>query len=224
MGLSQRLRVKVGLACMGLHRPNVEPAASTVLGLNVTLHDARQRARACLVLHAAQSLAPAPGADACVHARPCFAPRLAAPQKRSVHDLEVEVENMGGQLNAYTGREQTAYYAKVMGKDMGKAVNILSDILLNSNLDEKAIEKERDVILREMEEVRWREGGRAAIARSILICTPPTHTHRHAGMQQLWQATSGSGAGPSWHAALLCTCTASAGRGCMHVGVVHPSQ
>jgi len=33
-------------------------------------------------------------------------------QKRSVKDLEVEVENMGGQLNAYTGREQTAYYAK----------------------------------------------------------------------------------------------------------------
>lgn len=61
---------------------------------------------------------------------------------------------MGGQLNAYTGREQTCYYAKVMGKDVGKAVDILSDILLNSNLDERAINRERDVILREMEEVR----------------------------------------------------------------------
>lgn len=60
---------------------------------------------------------------------------------------------MGGQLNAYTGREQTCYYAKVMGKDVGKAVDILSDILLNSNLDERAINRERDVILREMEEV-----------------------------------------------------------------------
>jgi processing peptidase subunit beta len=74
-------------------------------------------------------------------------------QKRSVKDLEVEVENMGGQLNAYTGREQTAYYAKVLGRDTGKAVGILSDILLNSNLDERAINRERDVILREMEEV-----------------------------------------------------------------------
>jgi mitochondrial-processing peptidase subunit beta len=37
---------------------------------------------------------------------------------------------------------------------MGKAINILSDILLNSNLDMRAIEKERSVILREMEEVR----------------------------------------------------------------------
>jgi processing peptidase subunit beta len=78
-------------------------------------------------------------------------------QKRTVRDLEVEVENMGGQLNAYTGREQTAYYAKVIGKDVGKAINILSDILLNSNLDPRAIDKERSVILREMEEVRSRQ-------------------------------------------------------------------
>lgn len=76
------------------------------------------------------------------------------PQNRSVKELEVEVENMGGQLNAYTGREQTAYYAKVLGKDVGRAMNILSDILLNSHLDERAINRERDVILREMEEVR----------------------------------------------------------------------
>jgi processing peptidase subunit beta len=71
-----------------------------------------------------------------------------------VRDLELEIENMGGSLNAYTGREQTCYYAKVMKKDVGKAINILSDILLNSNLDERAIVRERDVILREMEEVR----------------------------------------------------------------------
>lgn len=65
----------------------------------------------------------------------------------------MEVENMGGQLNAYTGREQTAYYAKCLGKDVRQAMDILSDILLNSNLDERAINRERDVILREMEEV-----------------------------------------------------------------------
>lgn len=55
--------------------------------------------------------------------------------------------------NAYTSREQTVYFAKVFKKDVGKAVEILSDILLNSKLDEAAIERERDVILREMEEV-----------------------------------------------------------------------
>ncbi|KAF6254777.1 Metalloenzyme, LuxS/M16 peptidase-like protein [Scenedesmus sp. NREL 46B-D3] len=72
---------------------------------------------------------------------------------RTVKDLEVEIENMGGSLNAYTGREQTCYYAKVMKKDVGKALSILGDILLNSKLDDSAIVRERDVILREMEEV-----------------------------------------------------------------------
>ena len=55
--------------------------------------------------------------------------------------------------NAYTSREQTVYFAKVFKSDVGKAVEILSDILLDSKLDEAAIERERDVILREMMEV-----------------------------------------------------------------------
>jgi mitochondrial-processing peptidase subunit beta len=67
--------------------------------------------------------------------------------------LEQEIENMGGHLNAYTSREMTCYYARVFNKDVPKAVEILSDILQNSRLDERAIERERDVILREMEEV-----------------------------------------------------------------------
>ena len=72
---------------------------------------------------------------------------------RTVRDLEVEIENMGGHLNAYTSREQTCYYAKVFDKDVPKALEILADILQNSNLDERAIERERDVILREMQEI-----------------------------------------------------------------------
>lgn len=74
-------------------------------------------------------------------------------QKRTQQQLEVEIENMGGHLNAYTSREQTVYFAKVFKKDVGRAVEILSDILLHSKLDEGAIERERDVILREMSEV-----------------------------------------------------------------------
>lgn len=61
---------------------------------------------------------------------------------------------MGGHLNAYTSREITCYYAKVLKGDVPKAVQILSDILQNSDLDEQAIERERNVILREMQEVR----------------------------------------------------------------------
>lgn len=73
--------------------------------------------------------------------------------KRTQQQLELEIENMGGHLNAYTSREQTVYYAKVFKKDVPRAMDILSDILQNSKLDEAAIERERDVILREMEEV-----------------------------------------------------------------------
>lgn len=74
-------------------------------------------------------------------------------QKRTQQQLEVEIENMGGHLNAYTSREQTVYFAKVFKSEVPRAVEILSDILLNSKLDEAAIERERDVILREMSEV-----------------------------------------------------------------------
>ena len=52
--------------------------------------------------------------------------------KRNTRQLEMEVENMGGHLNAYTSREQTVYYAKVLKQDVPRAVELLSDILLNS--------------------------------------------------------------------------------------------
>ncbi|XP_053691689.1 mitochondrial-processing peptidase subunit beta [Sabethes cyaneus] len=73
--------------------------------------------------------------------------------KRSQTDLELEVENMGAHLNAYTSREQTVFYAKCLSKDVPKAVEILSDIIQNSKLGESEIERERGVILREMQEV-----------------------------------------------------------------------
>eukprot|EP00514_Thraustochytrium_sp_LLF1b_P003501 CAMPEP_0184525346 /NCGR_PEP_ID=MMETSP0198_2-20121128/10045_1 /TAXON_ID=1112570 /ORGANISM="Thraustochytrium sp., Strain LLF1b" /LENGTH=466 /DNA_ID=CAMNT_0026916791 /DNA_START=176 /DNA_END=1576 /DNA_ORIENTATION=- len=72
---------------------------------------------------------------------------------RSQIQLEKEIENMGGHLNAYTSREQTVYYAKVFKQDVPKAMEILSDILQNASLEPAAIERERDVILREMQEV-----------------------------------------------------------------------
>ncbi|KIW69555.1 mitochondrial-processing peptidase subunit beta [Phialophora macrospora] len=73
--------------------------------------------------------------------------------RRTQHQLELEIENMGGHLNAYTSRENTVYYAKSFNADVPKTVDILSDILQNSKLEAQAIERERDVILREQEEV-----------------------------------------------------------------------
>ncbi|KAF9433387.1 hypothetical protein BGZ76_009532 [Entomortierella beljakovae] len=72
---------------------------------------------------------------------------------RGQHDIELQIENMGSHLNAYTSREQTVYYAKSFKADIPKSVEILSDILQNSNLNNDAIERERDVILREQQEV-----------------------------------------------------------------------
>jgi len=60
---------------------------------------------------------------------------------------------MGAHLNAYTSREQTVYYAKVFKEDAGTGMAILADILQNSLIDPMAVERERDVIMREMEEV-----------------------------------------------------------------------
>lgn len=74
-------------------------------------------------------------------------------KSRNQKQLEVEIENMGGHLNAYTSREQTVYYARVFKNDVPRAVEILADILQNSVLDEAAIARERDVILREGVEV-----------------------------------------------------------------------
>mmetsp|Transcript_7353 Transcript_7353/g.16031 ORF Transcript_7353/g.16031 Transcript_7353/m.16031 type:complete len:485 (-) Transcript_7353:6-1460(-) len=73
--------------------------------------------------------------------------------KRTQYQLEIEIENMGGHLNAYTSREQTVYFAKVFEKDVPRAMDILADILLTSKLDPRAVNRERDVILREMREV-----------------------------------------------------------------------
>merc|ERR1719506_3539145 len=73
--------------------------------------------------------------------------------KRTQLQLEMEVEDMGAHLNAYTSREQTVYYAKVFRRDLRAGLGILADILQNSLLDRHAIEAERSVIEREMSEV-----------------------------------------------------------------------
>mmetsp|Transcript_12386 Transcript_12386/g.27461 ORF Transcript_12386/g.27461 Transcript_12386/m.27461 type:complete len:477 (+) Transcript_12386:27-1457(+) len=74
-------------------------------------------------------------------------------KRRNRIQLEKEIENMGGHLNAYTSREQTVYYAKVFKDDLRQGVDILADILQHSTLDQGHVDFERGVILREMEEV-----------------------------------------------------------------------
>ncbi|CAG9857546.1 unnamed protein product [Phyllotreta striolata] len=73
--------------------------------------------------------------------------------KRTQSQLEIEIEDLGAQLNAYTSREQTVFYSKCLAKDVPKAIEILADIIQNAKLGETEIERERGVILREMQEV-----------------------------------------------------------------------
>jgi len=56
-------------------------------------------------------------------------------------------------LNAYTSREQTAFTARAFDHDLPKMVEIIADITQNSKLDASAVDREKDVILRETEEV-----------------------------------------------------------------------
>lgn len=74
-------------------------------------------------------------------------------KNRTQMSLETEIENMGAQLNAYTSREQTVYYAKLFSADIEKGVNLVGDILNNCTLDAEAVQREKGVVLRELEEV-----------------------------------------------------------------------
>ncbi|XP_073431170.1 cytochrome b-c1 complex subunit 1, mitochondrial [Dendrobates tinctorius] len=74
-------------------------------------------------------------------------------KKRPQAALEQEVESMGAHLSTYTTREQTAVYIKALSKDLPKAVEILADVVQNKSLEDSQIEKTREVVLREMQEL-----------------------------------------------------------------------
>ena len=71
-------------------------------------------------------------------------------ERRSARDIAVEIEAVGGVLNAYTAREQTAYYASVLADDVPLALDILADILQRSTLEEAELSRERAVVLQEI--------------------------------------------------------------------------
>ena len=70
--------------------------------------------------------------------------------RRSARDIAEEIEAVGGHLNAYTGRESTAYYAKVLKEHAPLALDIVSDILLRPRFDADELRRERQVILQEI--------------------------------------------------------------------------
>ncbi|WP_114967146.1 M16 family metallopeptidase [Alkalilacustris brevis] len=70
--------------------------------------------------------------------------------RRSALQIAEEIEDVGGHINAYTSREMTAYYARVLAADVPLALDMIADILLNASYDPREIEVERGVILQEI--------------------------------------------------------------------------
>ena len=74
--------------------------------------------------------------------------------RRNAKEIAEAIENVGGQLNAYTSREHTAYYARILAGDLDLAVDLLADILQHSTFDEEELARERGVILQEIGQVQ----------------------------------------------------------------------
>ncbi len=74
-------------------------------------------------------------------------------KKRTSLDISREIESVGGSLNAFTSREYTCFYAKILSSDLPLAIDLLSDIFLNSLFDKGEMERERKVIMQEIKMV-----------------------------------------------------------------------
>ena len=74
-------------------------------------------------------------------------------ESRSAEEIAQAIDSVGGTLDAFTSRENTCLYAKVLGEDLALAVELLSDLLLHPRLDPGDIEKERRVVQEEIKMV-----------------------------------------------------------------------
>lgn len=71
-------------------------------------------------------------------------------EHRNARALAESLEAVGGQLNAFTTKEYTCYYAKILDEDLDLAIDVLSDMFFGSLFEEKEIEKEKNVVIEEI--------------------------------------------------------------------------
>lgn len=74
-------------------------------------------------------------------------------RRRNALAIAEEIESVGGHLNAYTSREQTAYLARVLKDDVPLAVDLLADILQHTTMPEDELTREREVVIQEIAQV-----------------------------------------------------------------------
>ena len=71
-------------------------------------------------------------------------------EKRNAMEIANCIDSLGGQLNAFTAKECTCYYVNILSEHYGMAIDLLCDMILNSRLDEKDIEREKGVVCEEI--------------------------------------------------------------------------
>jgi predicted Zn-dependent peptidase len=71
-------------------------------------------------------------------------------KKRSVRDIAQSLESLGGYLNAFTTKEQTCFYARVLDSNVAEAMDVLSDIVTHATFKQKELEKEKLVVIEEL--------------------------------------------------------------------------
>lgn len=71
-------------------------------------------------------------------------------KNRTAKELVSEIDNIGGQINAFTSKECTCFYVKLLDEHIDVGLDILSDMVLNSDFDEEEIKKERSIIIEEL--------------------------------------------------------------------------
>ncbi|HEX6196753.1 MAG TPA: pitrilysin family protein [Jiangellaceae bacterium] len=71
-------------------------------------------------------------------------------KRRSAMDISAAIESVGGDINAFTSKEFTCYYARVLDRDLPVAVDVVSDMVTSSLIRSADIEAERDVVLEEI--------------------------------------------------------------------------
>src|SRR5437879_13879470 len=71
-------------------------------------------------------------------------------ERRTAAQIAEEIDAVGGVLNAFTGKEYTCYYAKVLGADLPMTTELLADLFLESVFDPAEVDRERQVVLQEI--------------------------------------------------------------------------
>lgn len=71
-------------------------------------------------------------------------------EKRSALEIAQALEDTGGSLNAFTDKEHTCFYARVLADQVGRAIDVISDMLLHPALDPGEVRRERQVVLEEI--------------------------------------------------------------------------